>query len=132
MTPCHSQLSIIRQHAQIPLLAGPATLAHYKEWARSEPPAAVKAGYDKAQAVATARKDVEVAVAAGKPADMDLLASYMAYVKLEQVRGNGPAQKVISKDSGRVRCYIAQSVRQMLKFNVIKCSMRTSLADCLS
>ena len=72
--------------AQVPLLNGPVTLTAYRDWAGSDPPAAVKAGYDKAQAVAATRKDLEVAVAAGKPADMDLLASYMAYVKLEQVK----------------------------------------------
>lgn len=80
---------------QVPLLNGPATLTAYKVWAGSDPPAAVKVGFDKAQAVAAARKDLEVAVAAGKPADMDLLASYMAYVKLEQVRLHW---------SGSVRC----------------------------
>ena len=72
--------------AQVPLLNGPATLTAYRDWAGSDPPAAVKAGYNKAQAVAAARKDLELAVSAGKPADMDLLASYMAYVKLEQVK----------------------------------------------
>ena len=71
---------------QVPLLTGPETLMAYKTRSGSEPPPTIKAGYDKAQAVAAARKDLETAVAAGKPADMDLLASYMAYVKLEQVR----------------------------------------------
>ena len=70
---------------QVPLLSGPETLAAYKALAGSDPPAAVKAGYDKAQATAAVRKDLETAIAAGKPADMDLLASYMAYVTLEQV-----------------------------------------------
>ncbi|KAK9853378.1 hypothetical protein WJX84_010588 [Apatococcus fuscideae] len=80
--------SFFHRQLQVPLLDGPSTLAYYKEWAHSDPPASVQAGYDKAQAVAAARKDLEIAVAAGKPADMDLLASYMAYVKLEQAQGD--------------------------------------------
>ena len=69
----------------MPLLAGPATLGAYKAFAAGDPPPAVMAGFHKAQAIAAARSDLEAAVAAGKPADMDLLASYTAYVKLEQV-----------------------------------------------
>ena len=78
---------LVERCVQVPLLAGPATLGAYRAFAAGDPPAAIMAGYHKAQAVVAARSDLEAAVAAGKPADMDLLASYTAYVKLEQVCG---------------------------------------------
>lgn len=50
-------------------------------------PGHVKAAYAKAQAAVQARAPYEQSVAAGKPADLNLLAAYTAYIQLEQVCG---------------------------------------------
>lgn len=51
-------------------------------------PAAVQQGYAKAQQAAELRQPYEESVAAGKPAGADLLAAYMAYVKVEERAGD--------------------------------------------
>ena len=48
-------------------------------------PEQVKKGRARAEAMAEARQAHEAAVAEGKPADTDLLAAYMAYIKVEEV-----------------------------------------------
>lgn len=53
-----------------------------------QPPAALRASHAKAQAAAELRQPYESSVAAGKPADQDLLAAYMAYVKVEEKQGD--------------------------------------------
>ncbi|KAK9810066.1 hypothetical protein WJX72_004227 [[Myrmecia] bisecta] len=57
-------------------------------------------GYDKAQRAVKLRAGHEAAVAAGKPADADLLAAYMAYIKLEQAQG----------DPARVTCVYERAI----------------------
>lgn len=47
----------------------------------------VQKGHSKAQSVVAVRRASEAAVAAGKVADSELLAAYMAYVKLEEAQG---------------------------------------------
>ncbi len=51
-------------------------------------PAAVQQGYAKAQHAAELRQPYEESVAAGKPPGADLLAAYMAYVKVEERSGD--------------------------------------------
>ena len=51
-------------------------------------PEHVQKGYDKAQAAVALRAANEAAVAAGKDADSELLAAYMAYTKLEEAQGD--------------------------------------------
>jgi hypothetical protein len=51
-------------------------------------PEALRAAYDKAQHAAELRQPYEASVAAGRPADADLLAAYMAYVKVEERQGD--------------------------------------------
>jgi hypothetical protein len=57
-------------------------------------PASVKQGYTKAQAAAKLRAASETAVNAARPADHDLLAAFMAYLKLEEVAGDSFRQQV--------------------------------------
>ena len=47
----------------------------------------VQKGYSKAQSAVAVRRASEAAVAAGKAADSELLAAYMAYIKLEEAQG---------------------------------------------
>jgi len=51
-------------------------------------PQNVAQGHENAKAAAALRAASEAAVAAGKPADHDLLAAYSAYIKLEQGAGD--------------------------------------------
>ena len=51
-------------------------------------PEALRAAYDKAQHAAELRQPYEASVAGGRPADADLLAAYMAYVKAEERQGD--------------------------------------------
>ena len=51
-------------------------------------PEQVHKGYEKAQAAVALRKANEAAVAPGKEADSELLAAYMAYIKLEEAQGD--------------------------------------------
>ena len=53
-------------------------------------PEQVKKGQARANAMAEARQAHEVAVTEGKPADTDLLAAYMAYIKVEEVSSVEP------------------------------------------
>ena len=55
---------------------------------RAQVPEHVQRGYEKAQAAVALRKANEAAVAPGKDADSELLASYMAYTKLEEAQGD--------------------------------------------
>lgn len=76
---------------QVPLLDNAQTAKELQQFLGSDSdshnlPEQVKKGKANAQASAQARQASEEAVADGKPADMDLLAAYMAYIKLEEVR----------------------------------------------
>jgi len=80
--------------AQVPLAGGDAALAALAAWearlpagaAAPELPPPVVRARAKAAAAAAARRGHEAAVASGRPADADLLAAYMAYIRLEEVR----------------------------------------------
>ena len=63
----------------------PAPAAGGDSW---QMPEALRAAYDKAQHAAELRQPYETSVAAGRPADADLLAAYMAYVKVEERQGD--------------------------------------------
>lgn len=90
---------------QVPLSTGTATLSAYEAWEASTSPDSpaqlpghVKKGYDKAQEMLRKRQTSEKAIAADKPADVDLLAAFMAYIQLEEVSlpwpgGNHPFSK---------------------------------------
>jgi hypothetical protein len=79
--------------AQVPLAGGDAALAALAAWearlpagaAAPELPPHVERARAKAAAAAAARRGHEAAVAPGRPADADLLAAYMAYIRLEEV-----------------------------------------------
>jgi hypothetical protein len=78
--------------AQVPLATGPNTLAAYEAWEASvggvpasAMPATVRAGYDEAQQAVAVRAPFEEALLPDRPADQDLLATFLAYVKLEEV-----------------------------------------------
>ena len=62
-------------------------------------PAHVQKGYEKAQAAVKLRQAHEDAVASDREANADLLAAYMAYINLEQVRTAFHFQKMISSIS---------------------------------
>lgn len=93
--------SLFHRQLQVPLQDGPSTLQQYTTWEQSLPataqdlPASVKQGYTKAQAAAKLRAASETAVNAARPADHDLLAAFMAYLKLEEVAGDSFRQQVI-------------------------------------
>lgn len=77
---------------QAPLAKGPETLAEYTSWHAEhlpdeshELPQHVRKGYEKAQEMVKLRHACEAAVTDEKPVDTDLLAAYMAYIKLEEV-----------------------------------------------
>ena len=51
-------------------------------------PAALRSGYDKAQHAAELRQPYETSVGGGRQADADMLAAYMAYIKVEERQGD--------------------------------------------
>lgn len=51
-------------------------------------PAALRQGYERAAHAAELRQPYEDSVAAGKPAVPELLAAYMAYIKVEERQGD--------------------------------------------
>lgn len=78
------------QALQVPLLNGLETLHEYEQWQQQTAesarlPAHVRKGYDKAQDMVRLRQASEAAVADDKPVDTDLLAAYMAYIRVEEV-----------------------------------------------
>ena len=50
-------------------------------------PEHIQKGYSKAQSAVAVRRASEAAVVAGKEANTELLAAYMAYIKLEESQG---------------------------------------------
>ena len=70
---------------QVPLQNGEQTLTD-AGLSIEDLPESVRQGYDKAQAMVQVRAAHEAAVASTKPADTELLAAYMAYIQLEEVR----------------------------------------------
>ena len=86
----------------MPLADGDALLAALRAWEACLPeglaadmPEHVERARARAAAAAAARRAHEAAVAPERPADTDLLAAYMAYIKLEEVR---------AIYLGRIRC----------------------------
>lgn len=77
----------------VPLAEGPTTMQAYKDWETSLPdakqpflvPAHLQQGFQKAQQAVSLRAQHEAMTAANKPADEDLLAAYLAYIKFEEV-----------------------------------------------
>lgn len=51
-------------------------------------PGHLQQGFQKAQQAVSLRSQHESLVAADRPADEDLLAAYLAYIKYEEVRGS--------------------------------------------
>ena len=73
---------------QVPLLENSEALRQWAESSNStlqQLPDAVQKGYAKAQSMLEARREAETSVDASRPADTDLLAAYIAYIKLEEV-----------------------------------------------
>ena len=99
----HEIVPVLCWLVQVPLAAGPETLVEYKAWQaehmateesndaaplQSELPVHVRKGYDKAQELVKMRRACEAAVAGDKAVDTELLAAFMAYIKLEEVRAH--------------------------------------------
>ena len=78
----------------VPLAAAAHTLQSYREWEAKLPGAAqpadipdhVQQGFKKAQQAVNLRCEHEAMVAPDKPADENLLAAFLAYIKYEEVR----------------------------------------------
>ena len=77
----------------MPLADGDAALAALRAWEgglsgglAADMPEHVERARARAAAAAAARRAHEAAVAPERPADTDLLAAHMAYIKLEEVR----------------------------------------------
>lgn len=80
---------------QVPLYGNSEVHAAHKEWEGcqqngQELPAHVEKAYQKAQEAVELRRAHEEAVAPGKEANADLMAAYMAYIKLEEVSCRAP------------------------------------------
>ncbi|KAL4858071.1 Squamous cell carcinoma antigen recognized by T-cells 3 [Chlorella vulgaris] len=95
--------SLWTRQLQVPLADGADTLAAYTAWERDtrgeqgwQVPAVLQAGYAKAQHAAELRQPYEASVASGKPATADLLAAYMAYIKVEE-RAGDPSRAVYER-----------------------------------
>ena len=73
---------------QVPLLDNASIWKELQQisGAVAEIPEPVRKGQARAQSMAQARTASEQSVAPDRPADTDLLAAYMAYVKIEEVR----------------------------------------------
>lgn len=92
-----AQLQRVRQlyHRQllVPLANGTQTKQAYLKWESSLPgaqqpaqmPSHVEQGFQKAQQAVTLRCEHEAMVAPDKPADENLLAAFLAYIKYEEV-----------------------------------------------
>ena len=85
---CQGGLPVV---GQVPLMEHKTTLEAYRAWEASlseglqrELPATVMQGYQRAAAAVELRLASETALGPGHAADADLLAAYLAYVKLEQ------------------------------------------------
>ena len=78
---------------QVPLADGADILGAYEAWEGGRQPSGwelpeeVRREARRAAKGVQLRQPYEEAVAAGKPADADLLAAYMAYIKVEQTDG---------------------------------------------
>jgi len=75
-------------------------LKAYEVWEaeQSKPqslPSHVRNQYEKAQAAVQQRQAHEIAVAPGKEANEELLAAYMAYIRLEQVPEGQPSVAIL-------------------------------------
>lgn len=92
-----AQLQRVRQlyhrQLQVPLADAAQTMQAYKTWEASLPgakqpaqvPSHVEQGFTKAQQAVSLRREHEAMVAPIKPADENLLAAFLAYVKYEEV-----------------------------------------------
>eukprot|EP00887_Chlorella_sp_A99_P001390 scaffold8.g1390.t1 len=100
---------------QVPLADGGETLAAYEAWERGRDPAwpglpdSLAREHRKADKAASLRAPYEEAVAAGKPADAELLAAYMAYVKVEQAQGD-PARVQVGEGRMFIQCLYERAV----------------------
>eukprot|EP00798_Chlamydomonas_sp_ICE-L_P021550 gene21550-28543_t len=94
---------LFHRQLQVPLEDGEATLAAYVQWeskhAKDVPPHIMKA-HTKAQEAAQLRMSYETAVSADKAPDANVLAAFLAYVKLEQAQG----------DPARVQCIYERAI----------------------
>ena len=91
-----AQLQRVRQlyHRQllVPHADADQTMQSYLQWEASlssaqqhKVPQHVEQGFQKAQQAVSIRSEHEAMVAAGKPADENLLAAFLAYIKYEEV-----------------------------------------------
>ena len=92
-----AQLQRVRQlhhrQLQVPLAEAAQTMQSYLKWEASLPdaqqpiqaPSHVQQGFQKAQQAVSLRREHEAMVAPDKPADENLLAAFLAYIKYEEV-----------------------------------------------
>jgi hypothetical protein len=92
-----AQLQHVRQlhhrQLQVPLAEAAQTMQSYLKWEASLPdaqqpiqaPSHVQQGFQKAQQAVSLRREHEAMVAPDKPADENLLAAFLAYIKYEEV-----------------------------------------------
>lgn len=96
-----SLLMVSCWYHQVPLMGNSEVFVEYQHWEDAQKdsqglPAHVQKGYEKAQAAVKLRQAHEDAVALDREANADLLAAYMAYINLEQVRTAGHFHRIIS------------------------------------
>lgn len=72
-------------------------------------PEHVQAGYSKAQSAVAVRRASEAAVAPGREADSELLAAYMAYIKLEEAQAEPARVQVCPRQhrASHQNCYVS-------------------------
>ncbi|KAL4424967.1 hypothetical protein ABPG77_002852 [Micractinium sp. CCAP 211/92] len=94
--------SLWSRQLQVPLAGAADTLAAYESWERSRPggeawqlPAALRQGHERAVHAADLRQPYEASVAAGEQAGPELLAAYMAYIKVEERQGDPARVQVV-------------------------------------
>ncbi|DBA73744.1 TPA: hypothetical protein ACH3X2_009718 [Trebouxia sp. C0005] len=95
-----AQLLRVRQlyhrQLQVPLAEAAQTMQSYLKWEASLPhaqqaiqaPSHVQQGFQKAQQAVSLRHEHEAMVAPDKPADENLLAAFLAYIKYEEAKGD--------------------------------------------
>ena len=106
---------------QVPLLENSEALRHWAESSNStlqQLPDPVQKGYAKAQSMLEARKEAETSVDASRPADTDLLAAYIAYIKLEEVNPHNITTCVIAVRLFRL-CFCDPDICTLLHVDIL-------------
>ena len=140
------QLQRVRQlyHRQllVPHADADQTMQSYLQWEASLPgaqqhkvPQHVEQGFQKAQQAVSIRSEHEAMVAAGKPADENLLAAFLAYIKYEEVCSTSTlyfmhnhAQMAYLEASRRLQCCMMLSRTPGLGHFSFQCTQQMMFA----